>query len=289
MKKVVLAIACVWGICLPAVAADDAVGAAVKSIERMDRAKRDASNPLRMIIQASQVKTRPRATDLPDPASTSAVVPVAAQATSARPATAAQRPAAAVAPQPAPAVAAEATRSLVGAANRPARVAASSGITERVEPQSAPAPEPVVTTAATPPAAEANSAPSAAPPAPATALALSSPAATTAAAPAGAASPVQPAKTGEPAPVTAIEVPLKLVQYIEPEIPQRLRARLRNNNEVTVAFTVNRDGSLSDVGIRATTNRALDDAVLDAVRQWRYGPLPEPREGTVQLVFNLDE
>ncbi len=52
---------------------------------------------------------------------------------------------------------------------------------------------------------------------------------------------------------------------------------------------VNRDGSLSDVGIRASTNRALDDAVLDAVRQWRYGPLPEPREGTVQLVFNLGE
>ena len=65
MKKVVLAIACVWGICLPAVAADDAAGAAVKPEERMDRAKRDASNPLRMIIQASQVKTRPRTADLP--------------------------------------------------------------------------------------------------------------------------------------------------------------------------------------------------------------------------------
>lgn len=289
MKKVVLAIACVWGICLPAVAADDAAGAAVKPEERMDRAKRDASNPLRMIIQASQVKTRPRTADLPDPASTTTVVPVAAQATSARPAAAAARPATAAAPQPAPAVTAEATRSLVGAANRPARTAASNGVAERVEPQSAPVPEPAVTTAATPPAAEATSAPSAAPPAPSAALALSSPAAVTAASPAGAASPVQPAKAAEPAPVTAIEVPLKLVQYIEPEIPQRLRARLRNNNEVTVAFTVNRDGSLSDVGIRASTNRALDQAVLDAVRQWRYGPLPEPREGTVQLVFNLGE
>lgn len=282
MKKVVLVIACVWGICLPAVAADDAAGAAVKPEVRMDRVKRDASNPLRMIIQASQVKTRPRTADLPDPASTSTVVPVAAQATSARPAAAAARPATTAAPQPAPAVAAEATRSLVGAANRPARAAASSGVSERVEPQSAPAPEPAATAAATPSAAEANSAPSAA-------LALSSSAAVTPASPAGATAPVQPAKAAEPAPLTAIEVPLKLVQYIEPEIPQRLRARLRNNNEVTVGFTVNRDGSLSDVGIRASTNRALDDAVLDAVRQWRYGPLPEPREGSVQLVFNLGE
>lgn len=288
MKKVVLAIACVWGTCLPAVAADDAASAPVKPEERMDRAKRDASNPLRMIIQASQVKTRSRTADLPDPASTSSVVPVAAQATTARPAPAVARPATAAAPQPAPGVATEVTRSLVGSANRPARAAANSGAAERVEPQSAPAPEATVTTAATPPSTETIAAPITTP-APSTALALSNPAANTAASPTGSVSPAQAAKAAEPAPVTTIEVPLKLVQYIEPEIPQRLRARLRNNNEVTVGFTVNRDGSLSDVGIRASTNRALDDAVLDAVRQWRYGPLPEPREGTVQLVFNLGE
>jgi len=288
LKKVVLAIACVWGTCLPAVAADDAASAPVKPEERMDRAKRDASNPLRMIIQASQVKTRSRTADLPDPASTSSVVPVAAQATTARPAPAVARPAAAAAPQPAPGVATEVTRSLVGSANRPARAAANSGAAERVEPQSAPAPEATVTTAATPLSTETIAAPSATP-APSTALALSNPAANTAASPSGSVSPPQAAKAAEPAPVTTIEVPLKLVQYIEPEIPQRLRARLRNNNEVTVGFTVNRDGSLRDVGIRASTNRALDDAVLDAVRQWRYGPLPEPREGTVQLVFNLGE
>lgn len=288
MKKVVLAIACVWGTCLPAVAADDAASAPVKPEERMDRAKRDASNPLRMIIQASQVKTRSRTADLPDPASTSSVVPVAAQATTARQAPAVARPATAAAPQPAPGVATEVTRSLVGSANRPARAAANSGAAERVEPQSAPAPEATVTTAATPPSTETIAAPITTP-APSTALALSNPAANTAASPSGSVSPPQAAKAAEPAPVTTIEVPLKLVQYIEPEIPQRLRARLRNNNEVTVGFTVNRDGSLSDVGIRASTNRALDDAVLDAVRQWRYGPLPEPREGTVQLVFNLGE
>jgi protein TonB len=90
-------------------------------------------------------------------------------------------------------------------------------------------------------------------------------------------------------PAAEVLAPLKLVRYIEPEIPPRIRGRLKPSSEVTVAFKVRPDGSVSDVGIRQTTARALDPIVLDAVRQWRYDPVPAEREHVVQLVFNLTE
>jgi TonB family protein len=108
------------------------------------------------------------------------------------------------------------------------------------------------------------------------------PAAAALAAPAAAAqSPAQPVAEMLAAP--------KLVRYIEPEIPARIRSRLRPSSEVTVVFKIQPDGSVSNVGIRATTARALDPVVLDAVRQWRYDSVPEEREHVVQLVFNLTE
>jgi TonB family protein len=90
-------------------------------------------------------------------------------------------------------------------------------------------------------------------------------------------------------PAAEVLAPLKLVHYIEPEIPARVRSRLRPTSEVTVAFKVLPDGSVSQAAIRATNARALDPVVLEAVRQWRYDPVPEEREHVVQLVFNLTE
>ena len=66
-----------------------------------------------------------------------------------------------------------------------------------------------------------------------------------------------------------------------------MRTHLKANNEVVVAFKVQPDGSVNDLDIRSSSSRVLDAAVLDAVRQWRYGPVPAAREHSVQLVFNL--
>jgi TonB family protein len=82
--------------------------------------------------------------------------------------------------------------------------------------------------------------------------------------------------------------PLKLVRYVEPDVPARLRGRVRANSEVTVTFRINPDGSVSDVDVRNTSNKALDPVVLDAVKQWRYEPVAEARIHAVQLVFNLE-
>jgi TonB family protein len=216
--------------------------------ERMERAKRDASNPMRIIIEASQVK-RTKAADTPPPAA----------------------PAPAVAAQPAKAV----------AERRPARAAEAAPVIA-----AEPASRPLAVQAAPAPAAE----PAPAAPAP-QAAAPTTDAAPLAAVPAaaGIASAAAPSAPTPAEPAVEVLAPLKLVRYVEPDIPARIRGRLRPTSEVTVAFKVQPDGSVSNPAIRATNARALDPVVLDAVRQWRYDPVPEEREHVVQLVFNLTD
>lgn len=230
---------------------------AAEIAERMERAKRDAANPLRIIIEAAQVKrTKATETATPAPAPTPAAV--------ARP-TPAAAPAVAASPRPSrsEAATASATPSTRSAPPPPAAVA---------EPLPTPVPTPEPTVAAAP----ASAVPAPEPEASAATAAPTQLAATT-------------PRATPPAPPADAIVPLKLVRYVEPEIPSRIRSRLKASNEVTVLLKVNPDGSVAGADIRQTTSRALDSVVLDAVKQWRYDPVPEPREHTVQLVFNLSE
>jgi TonB family protein len=282
VRKTVLALASLF--CMSFAMAQSASDAVTK--ERMERAKRDASNPLRIIIEASQVK-RTKAADSPP-----AAPAPAAEARPAEPAKpVAQRKPPRVAeavPEPAP-VTAPAPLNVAAdpAARQPA--AQRTAVPGAEAPSTNPAPEASASTAGTAPlaaapqvAAPVSAAPLSAAPLAAAPLAAA-PAAASLAAPAAASLP-NPAQ-----PAAEVLAPLKLVRYIEPEIPARIRSRLRPSSEVTVAFKVQTDGSVSNVGIRATNARALDPVVLEAVRQWRYDPVPEEREHVVQLVFNLTE
>ncbi|MBI5257335.1 MAG: TonB family protein [Burkholderiales bacterium] len=256
MRRVVLGAA---GLCLAGWAMAQAPAPPdPATVERMERARREAANPLRMIIEASQVKARAKAADAP------AAAPAAAASV----------------PAPAPPRTAE---------RRPAPSPQPSAIVERVEPLPA---QPVAAAAvAAPPAAPAPAPASAAAAGPAgvsgtATVAAPTPAAAPVAAPTvGAAAPPAAA----PVPPPAAQAPLTLVNYIEPELPQRVRSRLKPNSEVTVAFKVNTDGTVSEVDIRASESPALAAIVRDAVRQWRYAPLPAAREHLVQLVFNLND
>ena len=286
MKKFVLAVS---GLCCLSLAmAQSASEAAHK--ERMERAKRDASNPLRIIIESSQVRRTRSGGEAPAPGA--APAPVAAKA--AAETRAERRPARAAEPTPAPDTTLRALAAPSPAAAEPPAVAAAVAA-------------PPVAAEQVPVAGVTPSPPAAAEEAPATSAApalVSRPAASKAAAPADVQAPAAlvPAAAGiaaaaataasapNPAqPAAAVVTALKLVHYIEPEIPARLRSRLRASSEVTVAFKVQPDGSVSQAAIRATNARALDPVVLDAVRQWRYEPVPEEREHLVQLVFNLAE
>ncbi|MBT9526717.1 MAG: TonB family protein [Rhizobacter sp.] len=185
------------------------------------RAAREANNPLRVIIEASKLKSR--ATDAPP------VRPVVA-----KPATPAP---VAAKPQTAPVVAAKAP-------GVPAAVVAAS------QPAAEPAPIAAVAT-------RTELAP----------VVLSVPA------------PVVPAP--KPAPL----LPLKLAQMVEPALPPAVLRRMVNDTEVIVGFTVNADGSVSNVAVRSSPLKALEAPVIDAISQWRYEPIGEARAHAVQLVL----
>jgi len=197
--------------------------AAPRDPEAAARAAREANNPLRVIIEASKLKSR--AAEAPPPVRPAAPKPAA----------------------PAP-VAAKVEPAPVATKTQAAPAAA-------VVAASRPTPEP--TAPITPVVARAEPAP----------VTLSMPA------------PVVPAP--KPAPL----LPLKLAQMVEPGLPPAVLRRMVNDAEVIVGFTVNADGSVSNVAVRSSPMKALEAPVIDAISQWRYEPIGEARAHAVQLVL----
>lgn len=177
-------------------------------------------------------------------------------------------------------------------------------------PAPAPAPAPVVRKAA-PVAAAPRPAPAptqANAPAPATALAPPPAAVVTAAEPepepepdrmpvmlasaapipAPAAPLVAAAKAVEPPPPPAeeAEVPLKLLVKVDPTIPRQLQAQSFRNGFAQVQFIVAPDGTVSQAQAIKASHQRLGTAAVDAVKQWRFAPIPKAREAAVEVAFN---
>lgn len=219
------------------------------------RAQRDASNPLRMIIEASKLKPRQKAAE-PELAPKAAPEKGGVRPPVAKLASLLAVPASAQAAPP------DRANSLAPtAAVEPPRPA----VSPPVEPVSPPV-EPV------PPAA-AETAPRGTPvdppESPATATTTTAPDQTL---PLAALAP-------------AALVSLQLANYVEPVLPDRVRRRLQGEAAVVVRFTVNPDGSVADVAVRSSSDRALDLIALDAVSQWRYKPIAAAQPHAVELVF----
>jgi len=65
---------------------------------------------------------------------------------------------------------------------------------------------------------------------------------------------------------------------------------LRNditNARVTVAFTVDPSGKVSNVRALSSTNRKLERPTLAAVSNWRFEPIKSPREARIEVDFNV--
>jgi protein TonB len=82
-----------------------------------------------------------------------------------------------------------------------------------------------------------------------------------------------------------------LVYRAEP-VYHPLAVRANVTGTVILEAIVDRDGRVADVRVLRSAHRMLDDAALEAVRQWRYVPLvlngvPERFVLTVVLTFNL--
>ena len=236
----------------PATAARAASAASDADAAMSERVRRHADNPMRIILEASKIVVR-------KPAAVPVALPGAAP--------------------PTPAI----VRPIAAAPARAAPV-----------PTTATAP---VLTASTPPPLATLSEPAAAPTSASTPSIdtatplLSAPVATPVAArPLATAPAAAPAIAPAVAPGVTIkaDAPLKLLHMVPPDIPQNVLRRIGALDELPVQFTVQADGSVSNVVLLAARLRAVEPYVVDALKQWRYEPINAPRSQRLNLVFKAE-
>ncbi len=111
-------------------------------------------------------------------------------------------------------------------------------------------------------------------------------------APAVAASLAAPTLTPPPTDVAPPEADepdpgLIMTKSADPQFPMATMRRLRKG-EVEVKFEVGSDGQVEVVSVVHSTNPGLNNAALDAVRQWQFKPTPKGHTAVVDLAFDLD-
>jgi TonB family protein len=92
-----------------------------------------------------------------------------------------------------------------------------------------------------------------------------------------------------PAPAEEAEVPLKLLVKVNPAIPRQLQQQSFRNGVVQVQFTVAPDGSVSQAHAVKVSHSRLGTAAVDAIKQWRFAPIPKAREAAVEVAFHTAE
>lgn len=80
---------------------------------------------------------------------------------------------------------------------------------------------------------------------------------------------------------------LTLVKRVDPEYPRALLSAQRNG-AVTVRFIVQPDGSVDDVEATRSPDRRLSAAAIGAVKQWRFAPITKARSVSVEIGFQVD-
>jgi TonB family protein len=85
------------------------------------------------------------------------------------------------------------------------------------------------------------------------------------------------------------EEALKLVSFTAPQLSLELQATLGpSTRNVKVRFTVAADGRVTQAQAQEGTPRKLANVATQAIRQWRFAPLPRAREVDVEIAFKRD-
>lgn len=79
---------------------------------------------------------------------------------------------------------------------------------------------------------------------------------------------------------------LTLLKKITPTYPRTMEVA-RIPGTVVLDAIIHRDGSIGDVNILQSTNAAFSQAAADAVKRWRYSPLPYEGVVTVTVTFTV--
>lgn len=77
-----------------------------------------------------------------------------------------------------------------------------------------------------------------------------------------------------------------LIKKVEPQYPPIARTA-RIEGSVVVDAVIQKDGSVSDVTVLSSSNKMFEQAVIDAVRRWRFTPGPQDVILTVTVNFTL--
>jgi protein TonB len=236
----------------------------------LERKQREAVNPMRMIIEASKIKSRPRPGDVGIIPPTA--VPDAPARTVVRRET--TRAAASVASAPGETGADRDRQNSAFAAPAAARLAdqAPGGDTSLAA-ESASASDPPAESPAPPPLAPA--------PEPRQLATGSGGAAI-----ASAAMTPNPVAVSQPVmPVGERPVGPKLLAYVAPDVSNAVLSRMNQDTEVQVRYTIERSGRTAGAEIVGKPSRGLDRPALEAVAQWRFEPVDQALPRVVRILF----
>jgi len=85
------------------------------------------------------------------------------------------------------------------------------------------------------------------------------------------------------------EEPLQMQYFVEPMLPRGAQAPfVSRTRTVTVRFTVETNGKVSKAEANADSPRRLARSATDAVLQWQFAPLSQPRTVDVEIAFKPD-
>jgi hypothetical protein len=80
----------------------------------------------------------------------------------------------------------------------------------------------------------------------------------------------------------------KLVSRVDPDVPQRLLDDLGRNAVVAVDLTIRANGTVAGVGMVTSVQPRMQRALASALEQWRFEPLPSDRVHRIELLFNSE-
>jgi protein TonB len=79
---------------------------------------------------------------------------------------------------------------------------------------------------------------------------------------------------------------LSLLKRVEPPYPPAMQAA-RVQGTVVLDAVIHRDGTVGDIKVLKSSGPHFERAAIDAVKQWRYAPIPYEGILTVTVNFTL--
>lgn len=99
--------------------------------------------------------------------------------------------------------------------------------------------------------------------------------------------PSQASAPVEAAPAAAGKVTLQVIHREEPNFPADVMRDL-GTGSVRLRLTVEPNGSVGAVEVLSSPNRRLNRAAMEALKLWRFEPVPTAQTAQVELGFSLD-